>query len=260
MKTFTANRGRYEIIVDDEDYDDIMELPRIKEGTKNHRLKWVVVGGKVKYRVRTGPQNGPFVYLHRYIMCPGKGECVIFLTENRLDHRKENMKVVPSWSVRVKGGKKKDSDSSQYRGVLRRTNGWCAYIRTNGVNNYLGLYLDELHAARAYDIKAKELHGEYAVLNNVPDDIIPIKRRGKKSGKSTSKFFGVYFNKKDGSWNAMIRVKEKRKFLGVYVEEIHAARAYDIAAKKYRGPDEATNNIPESVIPVRGKQRNVKRS
>lgn len=260
MKTFTANRGRYEIIIDDEDYDDVMELPRIKEGTENHRLKWVVVGGgKESLRVRTGPQGGPFVNLHHFIMCPGEGECVIFLSENRLDFRKENMKLVPYSSVHGMG-KRKNSHlhSSKYRGVSKSGSGWQAYISHNGVNHYLGFYLDEIHAARAYDIEAKKLHCEYPTLNDISEDIVPIKCKRNQLG-ATSQYVGVYRNKKNGTWSAMIRVGEKRIFLGSYTEEIHAARAYDIAARKYRGPNEATNNVPESVIPVRGKQHGTKK-
>ncbi len=259
MKTLILNRGRHKVFIDDEDYDDVMELPRIKEGTKGHQLNWTVVGTKENYRVRTGPQYGPFLHLHHYIMCPGEGECVIFLSENRLDHRKENLKVVPTWSVRMgKERKHKKSFGSQYRGVQKSGNGWAVTVVRNGKGYYLGFYLDELHAARAYDIKAKELHGEFAVLNNVPEDIIPVKCKRNQLG-ATSQYIGVYVNKRNGSWNAMIRAEGKRQYLGSYVEEIHAARAYDIAAKKYRGPDEATNNIPESVIPVRGKQHRTKK-
>lgn len=259
MKTFTANRGRYEIIVDDEDYDVVMELPRIKEGTENHHLKWTVTGEKGKERVRTGPPNGPFIYLHHSIMCPSKGECVIFLTENRLDYRKQNLKVVPGWSVRLGQKRKhKSSFSSKYRGVRKYGNGWAVSISRNSTNCHLGFYLDELHAARAYDIKAKELHGEFAILNNVSEDIVPIKYVKKKQ-ETSSKYVGVYLNKRVGLYWSQIRVKGERTFLGTYIKEIHAARAFDIAVKKYRGPDAANNNVPESVVPVRGRQRRAKK-
>lgn len=37
------------------------------------------------------------------------------------------------------------------------------------VTHHLGYYTDKVHAGLAYNIAAKRLHGEYAVLNDVPD-------------------------------------------------------------------------------------------
>lgn len=39
----------------------------------------------------------------------------------------------------------------------------CSYSK--GKKYYIGSFLDKLEAAKAYDIKVKELHGEFAVLN-----------------------------------------------------------------------------------------------
>jgi hypothetical protein len=257
MKKLLLNRGRFEVLVDDEDYDDIIELPRLKEGSKTIQLSWVVIGGEKgngKYRVRTGPHKGPHIHLHHFIMCPSEDECVIFRSDNTLDLRKENMTVVPSCAVQGTGRRRNSHlHSSEYRGVAKCNDGWTAIITYKGKTTYLGYYLDELHAARIYDIKAKEFHGELATLNNVSEDIVPVKCKRNRL-RATSQYVGVYLNKSNGHWCAMIRVKGKREFLGSYVEEIQAARAYDIKAREYRGPDEPTNNIDESVIPVRGKR------
>lgn len=261
MKKLTLNRGKYEILIDDEDYYDVVEAPPYKKGTQT-RLNWTVVGCKGKLRVRTGPQNGPFVHLHRYIMCPGEDEGVIFLTDNRLDFQKKNLKVLPLNSVRGKGYRENGNfeKSSQYRGVQKCKQGWSANIGHKGENHYLGFYLEEIHAARAYDIKAKELHSDWPSLNNVPEDIVPVKCKSKKRKNATSKYVGVYRDFFKGVWCGMIRVNKERIFLGTYKVEIHAARAYDIAVIKYRGPDAAHNNIPESVIPIRGKQHKTKKT
>ena len=47
---------------------------------------------------------------------------------------------------------------------------WQAQIRINQQNKVLGLLLSELDAARAFNNAAIQHHGEFAVLNPIPDD------------------------------------------------------------------------------------------
>lgn len=64
--------------------------------------------------------------------------------------------------------------SSPYKGVSWNTRAqrWRAQIRCAGVHYNLGFFTDEADAARVYDAKAHELHGEFAWLN-FPDDPAP---------------------------------------------------------------------------------------
>lgn len=57
--------------------------------------------------------------------------------------------------------------ASRFKGVtLRRTDGyWQARIIVNGRRRSLGYFRDEEQAARAYDVAALEVHGEFAYLN-----------------------------------------------------------------------------------------------
>lgn len=61
------------------------------------------------------------------------------------------------------------SSSSSFRGVTRVDGKWHAQMGYNRKTLNLGRYETEEEAARAYDAKARELHGDKARLN-FPDD------------------------------------------------------------------------------------------
>ena len=58
---------------------------------------------------------------------------------------------------------------SQYKGVSldKRRQRWTAQLRKDGCLNNLGLFDSEEDAARAYNVKAIELFGQYAYLNDL---------------------------------------------------------------------------------------------
>ena len=58
-------------------------------------------------------------------------------------------------------------NTSGFRGVQleNRTLKWVAKISSNKKETHIGSFSDPLEAARAYDAKARELHGEKALLN-----------------------------------------------------------------------------------------------
>lgn len=83
---------------------------------------------------------------------------------NRLDNRRFNLRPASfeenawntaGWSRRV----------SRFKGVSRNGSGWTARIYRSGVQYRLGTFRTEEEAAAAYDEKATELFGQFAVLN-----------------------------------------------------------------------------------------------
>jgi hypothetical protein len=59
--------------------------------------------------------------------------------------------------------------------------------------------------------------------------------RRKRDSKCTSKYKGVWFNKRENKWMSSIKVEGKRIFLGYFDNQLDAAKAYDKAARQYHG-------------------------
>lgn len=73
-----------------------------------------------------------------------------------------------------------------------------------------------------------------------------MQNRGKISSKTSSRFIGVYLERRTGRWVSCIEHHSKKISLGTFGNEIDAAKAYDKAAKKHRG-EFARLNFPEGV-------------
>ena len=67
---------------------------------------------------------------------------------------------------------KQRNTSSQYLGVCwnKHDKRWKAQICIDGRKKNMGCFSNELDAARAFNNAAIQHHGEFAVLNPIPDD------------------------------------------------------------------------------------------
>ena len=130
-------------------------------------------GHSTFYAYRQTPRpNRKQIAMHREIAeCP-KGKMVDHKNGNGLDNRRENLRVCTMSENMMNRGKTK-FHSGKYKGVYdcgdSKTNPYTAKIQKDNTVYHLGHYATPEEAARAYDAKAKELHGEYAYLN-FPDE------------------------------------------------------------------------------------------
>jgi len=113
-------------------------------------------------------EKGKDKYMHRMIMRPRRGYVVDHVDGNGLNNRRCNLRVCTPRQNQA--NRRPCGGTSRFVGVFRnKDNKWQAGIQCHGVQYYLGVYDDEVEAAKARDRKAYELHGERAYLN-LPED------------------------------------------------------------------------------------------
>lgn len=144
-------------IVDDEDYERL------------NQHNWYAMKSRNGYRAArmVGGRKNRFVqYLHREIMGLKKGDKkqVDHYDLNELNNQKNNLRIATnqqnSYNTKARG-------RSKYKGVVwrKRIRKWIVRITCSGKTKWLGAFVKEIDAAKAYDVAAKELFGDFANCN-----------------------------------------------------------------------------------------------
>lgn len=218
-------------LVDDEDFE------------KASKYSWYFHKGGYAARSGTKPKDPHTIFLHHFVTGTDYKYVVDHINGNRLDNRKENLRVVTQQQNSFNRPANKNKESSKYKGVHRskEKNLWLAIIKLNRKPNHLGYFNSEIDAAIAYNENAKILFGEYARLNDVPEN----KEWWTKRvfiRQNSSGFRGVT-EQKTGRWQARITVDKKRLSIGYYNSPVEAAVAYNKASIVYHGERALLNNI-----------------
>ena len=163
MAQIRLTQGKY-AIVDDEYFDRLNGFKWCAH--KNRKTYYAVRNSKRQKGRRT------FICMHREILGlkTSDGKDTDHINGNGLDNRRVNLR--PCTPSQNQHNRRSFCGTSKYKGVSwhKRDKKWQAYIRLNGKLIHLGLFDSEIEAARAYDIKAKELFGEFAHLNFKGDE------------------------------------------------------------------------------------------
>jgi hypothetical protein len=97
-------------------------------------------------------------------------------------------------------------------------------------------------------------HRDHCGLNNTDANLRIVSHRQntqnaqKRITSATSKYKGVYRNKRTNRWYAAIAFSGKRKHLGSFASETDAARAYDAASLLHHGDFGLHNNVVEEAL------------
>lgn len=109
--------------------------------------------------------------LHRLILNVTDPRIIIdHIDNNGLNDCRDNLRIA-THSQNGANRRANFNSSSIYKGVSKDGGFWRANVASCGKRYCVGRFKDELEAAKAYDVKAKELFGEFAKLN-FPDNII----------------------------------------------------------------------------------------
>lgn len=156
MKEIRLTKGQI-ALVDDADYDFL------------NQWKWCALKlKKVYYATRAeGPKRKRiFILMHRQIMNTPSGLQVDHIDHNGVNNQRSNLR---NCTIQQNRANRTSFGSSQYLGVsvykehgVKRIK---AGIQKDGRSVHIGLFKTEEDAAKAYDEKAREMHGEYANLN-----------------------------------------------------------------------------------------------
>lgn len=159
MRKIELTQGKY-ALVDDEDFE---RINKCKWCAHRHGNGWRATRG---IRKANGKQRTQ--YMHRIIISVPNGLEIDHRNHNGLDNRKSNLRVCThAENLQNQQQQKPRQGTSKFKGVNwhNARNKWRAYIKSNDKFIHLGVFDNEIDAAKAYDKKAKELFGEYAYLN-----------------------------------------------------------------------------------------------
>lgn len=242
MKEIILKKGKGKVLVDDEDYEWLVNFgPWYIRETK-----------RVNYAVTTVKNKKSRNPMHRVIMKKYYVESslqVDHIDNDGLNNQKNNLRYATKRQNRHNSRKETGENlTSIYKGVKKiGENSFYASVIKDSKQITINSFRTEREAAIAYDIKAREVFGEFS-YKNIPDatkeEINKVSLemcRTKHLRTTASKYRGIS-KYKGNKWRAVIHIKCKRFHLGIFNNEEEAALAYNKKAIELLG-DKAKLNI-----------------
>ena len=138
-------------IIDDEDLEKV----------RNHTWCFDSSNGYPVSRIK-----GKRVRLHRFLLGIKSKKFVDHINRNKLDNRRSNLRICNVFeNVRNRGLNR--NNTSGYKGVTKIKDKWRAQISFKRKFIDLGIFSTPKEAAIAYNNKAKDIHGDFAYINQI---------------------------------------------------------------------------------------------
>lgn len=236
MKQIPLTKGLF-ALVDDEDFEWL-------SASKWHAHKDINTQND-HYAMRKHPEKNSTQSMHRIILgLTDPKISVDHINGNRLDNQRHNLRIC-SHAENMRNQKINSKNTSGFKGVSFRNDSglWRARISLNGKRIVIGYFKTAEEAAQAYNIKAKELHEEFARLNPVQNGTPKIAFKLQKN--NSTGYWGVSYVKTTGYYVATIKVKKHSFQIGHFNTAEEAAHAYNTVAKQHFGAFAKLNELPE---------------
>lgn len=145
-------------LVDDEDYEELV------------KHNWTLSNRGYALRSAYNKGMSKTILMHRAVLNAKKGLIVDHINHDKLDNQKINLRLCTN-SQNQQNSKSKKNSTSIYKGVSLERGKYrvCISFQKDGKTNriHLGYFATEAEAAHAYNLKATELFGEFAFLNEI---------------------------------------------------------------------------------------------
>jgi hypothetical protein len=203
-----------------EDYDNLSK----------HSWCWSNKGYPIS--TLTLKENRSVICMSRFIMKPKKGDIVDHINRDRKDNRRENLRIV-THSQNAQNRTKRDGSSSSYKGVyyVKSYKKFRVKLLIKGVNHNIGLFDNEIDAARAYDKYITQNREKLGLCHelNFPGDVDIYKGSPPilLKSKPVTKFRYVTVHKKNNKFEVRLRNGKQMIYLGAYITAEEAAKTAD---------------------------------
>lgn len=180
-------------LVDDSDYENVCKY-RWHLNSGGYACRPTYISRKSKIN----PGKVGSISMHRQIIENKGGLIIDHINQNKLDNRRKNLRLC-NYSQNFANRPKLVTNTSGFKGVKfdRKLNKYVARISYNYKNYYIGVYVKGEDAALAYNIKAKELYGDFVDKNKTPTNSTLVSEKMKNG-------FNISLNKNVSSKNGTI--------------------------------------------------------